>query len=124
MIFMNHFTKENRRPSACMKPFVQLLNPFAPHLGEELWHRLGEKAELTFSPWPAYDPALAKDDLITIAVQVMGKTRGTIEIEPGADQGTAEALAKEVPQVAAQLAGKQIRKVIFVKDKILNFVVG
>ncbi len=123
MIWVNHMTKQEKRPIACLKPFVQLLNPFAPHLAEELWQRMDE-ANLTYAPWPSYDPALAKDDLITIAVQVMGKTRGTIEIEPGADQATAEKLARELPSVAPQLAGKQVRKVIFVKDKILNFVVG
>jgi leucyl-tRNA synthetase len=123
MVFVNHMTKLTTRPRACLRPFVQLLNPFAPHLAEELWELLGEKSVLTFEPWPIFDPALAKDDIITIAVQVMGKTRGTIEIEPGSAQDVAEALAREVPQVASQLAGKTVKKVIFVKDKILNFVI-
>ncbi|MDR3607552.1 MAG: leucine--tRNA ligase [Oligoflexia bacterium] len=124
MIFINHMTKLSVRPRACLRPFVQLLNPFAPHLAEELWEVLGEKASLTTEAWPQFDSALAKDDLITIAVQVMGKTRGMVEIEPGAAQEAVEGAAKEIPQVAAQLAGKSIKKVIFVKDKILNFVVG
>jgi leucyl-tRNA synthetase len=123
MIWVNYMTKQEKRPITCLKPFVQLLNPFAPHLAEELWHRMGE-TNLTFAPWPVFDAALAKDDQITIAVQVMGKTRGTIDIEPGADQATAEKLARALPTVAPQLEGKQVRKVIFVKDKILNFVVG
>ncbi|HAR43578.1 MAG TPA: leucine--tRNA ligase, partial [Bdellovibrionales bacterium] len=122
MIFINHMTKLQSRPRKCLRPFIQLLNPFAPHLAEELWARSGEKSELTYEPWPAYDPALAKDDLITIAVQVMGKTRGTLDIEPGSAQEVLEKLAKDLPAVANQLQGKQIRKVIFVKDKILNFV--
>jgi leucyl-tRNA synthetase len=124
MVFVNHFTKLEKRSKTCLKPFVQLLNPFAPHLAEELWEMLGEKSSLTYEPWPAFDPALAKDDVITIAVQVMGKTRGTIELEPGSEQAKAEELAKQIPAVSAQLSGKQIKKVIFVKDKILNFVVG
>ncbi|RYZ68526.1 MAG: leucine--tRNA ligase, partial [Proteobacteria bacterium] len=124
MIFVNHFTKDGRRPRACMKPFVQLLNPFAPHMCEELWSRLGETELLTFAEWPAFDMALAKDDLVTMAVQVLGKTRGTIEVEPGADQSTVEALARALPAVEPQLQGKTVRKVIFVAGKIINFVVG
>jgi leucyl-tRNA synthetase len=124
MIFINHMTKAPNKPRSCLKPFVQLLNPFAPHLAEELWSLLGEKQELTFSAWPTFDPALAKDDLITVAVQVLGKTRGTVEVEPNSEQAVVEEKAKQIPGVAAQLQGKQIRKVIFVKDKILNFVVG
>jgi leucyl-tRNA synthetase len=124
MIFVNHMTKQKDKPIACLKPFVQLLNPFAPHLAEELWEMLAVKSSLTYSAWPIFDPALAKDDQVTIAIQVMGKTRGTVETEPGADQASVEKLAREVSSVANQLQGKQIRKVIFVKDKILNFVVG
>jgi leucyl-tRNA synthetase len=124
MIFINHFTKVGRRPRACLRPFVQLLNPFAPHLAEELWQVLGETETLTFAPWPSHDPELARDESIAVAVQVLGKTRGTVEVEPGAEQAAVEALAREIPAVRNQLAGKTVRKVIFVKDKILNFVVS
>jgi leucyl-tRNA synthetase len=124
MIFVNHMTKAAAKPRTCLRPFVQLLNPFTPHLAEELWQKLDEKSLLTFEPWPKYDPALAKDELLTIAVQVMGKTRGTVELEPGADQTTAESKAREIQSVLNHLEGKQIRKVIFVRDKILNFVVS
>jgi leucyl-tRNA synthetase len=124
MVFVNHMTKLPVRPKACLKPFIQLLNPFAPHIAEELWERIGEKSSLTYEPWPGFDPELVKDQKITIAVQVMGKTRGTIEAAPGIDQASAEKLAKEVASVVNQLQGKEIRKVIFVKDKILNFVVS
>ncbi|MGE4233240.1 MAG: leucine--tRNA ligase [Bacteriovoracia bacterium] len=123
MIFINHVTKLDKRPRSCMKLFVQLLNPFAPHLAEELWERLGEKSSLTYEPWPVFDPALAKDDTVTMAIQVMGKTRGNIEVDRDCDQAIVEKLAKEVSAVAKQLEGKQIKKVIFVKNKILNFVV-
>lgn len=124
MVFINHFTKLDKRPKACLKPFVQLLNPFAPHLAEELWSLLGERTELTYTPWPKFDEALAKDDAVTIAVQVLGKTRGTVDVEPGASQETVQKLATELASVQNQLAGKQIKKVIFVPNKIINFVVG
>jgi leucyl-tRNA synthetase len=124
MIFINHMTKAEKKSSKCLKPFVQTLAPFAPHLSEELWKKLGETAELSYAPWPSFDPALAKDDVITIAIQVMGKTRGTVEVEPGTDQQAIEKLAREIPSVAQQIQGKQIRKVIFVPGKIMNLVVG
>jgi leucyl-tRNA synthetase len=124
MVWVNHMTPLEKRPRACLKPFVQLLAPFAPHMAEEIWHRIGEKSELTYEPWPSFDPALAKDDLVTMAIQVMGKTRGTVEVEPGSDQAMVEAAARKIPQVLNQLEGKTVRKVIFVKDKIMNFVVG
>jgi leucyl-tRNA synthetase len=122
MIWVNHMTKLPVKPRECLKVFVQLLNPFAPHIAEELWEVLGEKSALTYEAWPQFDPALAKDDVITLAIQVMGKTRGTLNVAPGTEQAEIERLAKEIPQVANQLTGKEIRKVIFVKDKILNFV--
>ncbi len=125
MIFVNHFTAlKGPKPRACVRPFIQLLNPFAPHVAEELWSRLGEKEELTYAAWPKFDLAHAKDDQITIAVQVMGKTRGTVMVEPGAAQADVERLAKEIPQVQNQIQGKEIKKVIFVKDRILNFIAG
>jgi len=124
MIFVNHMTKLPQRPRKCLRPFIQLLNPFAPHLAEELWQLLGEKSELTYEPWPAFDPALAKDDQIQIGVQVLGKTRGAVSVEPGSDQATVEAAARANPDVAKHLEGKTIKKVIFVKDRILNYVVG
>ncbi len=124
MIFINHMTKQEKRSRACLRPFVQLLNPFAPHMAEELWQRLGEKESLTYARWPQFDPKYATADKITMAVQVLGKTRGSIEVSPGVSQEEAEKLAKAVEGVVRQLEGKTIRKVIFVKDKILNFVVG
>lgn len=124
MVFVNYMTGLKERPKACLVSFIQLLNPFAPHLAEELWNKMGLKEELTTAPWPVFDPALAKKNVITVAIQVLGKTRGTVEIEPGSDQAKVEEAARKIPQVAHQLEGKLIKKVIFVKDKILNFVTG
>jgi leucyl-tRNA synthetase len=124
MIFVNHFTKRQDRPAACMLPFIQCLAPFAPHLAEELWARTDQKGELSYATWPSFNPDLAKDDRITIAVQVLGKTRGTIEMDTDTSQEQVESAAKEVPTVQSQLSGKTIKKVIYVKGKIINFVVG
>jgi leucyl-tRNA synthetase len=122
MIFVNHFTKNETYPLECLKPFIQLLAPFAPHLAEELWERLGQPSLLSSTPWPTFDPALAKDDLVIIAVQVLGKTRGTIEVEPDTDQATIELKARALSTVESQLTGKTVKKVIYVKNKIINFV--
>jgi leucyl-tRNA synthetase len=124
MIFVNHMTQLKEKPRACLKPFIQLLQPFAPHLAEELWAIWGETAPLSYAPWPEFDPTLAKDQIISVAVQVMGKTRGIVDVEPGTDQAHVEDRARQLPTVAHQLEGKTVRKVIFVKDKIINFVVG
>ncbi len=124
MIFVNHFTKEPRKPRACLKPFVQLLHPFAPHIAEELWEKLGEKSLLSYAEWPKFDPAYVREDSVTIAIQVLGKTRGTVEVPAGSDQATVEKAARAIPQVAAQMEGKTVKKVIFVPGKIMNFVVG
>jgi leucyl-tRNA synthetase len=123
MVFVNHMTALDKKPRAALKPFVQLLAPIAPHIAEELWSRLGEKSVLCYEPWPEHDPALAKSDKITIAVQVLGKMRGTIEVESGCEQGVIEKLAKEITTVANHLKDKSITRVIYVKDKIINFIV-
>jgi leucyl-tRNA synthetase len=122
MVFVNHMTRLKEKPRACLIPFIQLMQPFAPHFAEELWSRLGQTSRLAYETWPSFDPALARDEMVTIAIQVMGKTRGTLEIEPGTEQAVVEKLAKEQSGVANHLTGKSIRKVIFVKDKIINFV--
>jgi leucyl-tRNA synthetase len=102
--------------------FLKLLSPFAPHVSEELWSQLGHKKLLAEEKWPTYDPKKVKEETVTIAVQVMGKLRGTITVNSGADQKEVEKLAKIEPNVAKYLTGKP-KKVIFVKDRLINFVI-
>ena len=123
MVFVNHFTAFEQTPKSAMRVFTQLLAPFAPHLAEEFWAVLGETESLSYSAWPSYNPELVKADSVTIAVQVLGKLRGTLEVEPGTDQATLESLAKQNTAVFRFLEGKEIAKVIYVPNKILNFVV-
>ncbi|WP_434555440.1 leucine--tRNA ligase [Prochlorothrix hollandica] len=103
---------------------VKLLAPFAPHLCEELWQRLGRSGSIHQQPWPVVDPEALVVDEITLVIQVMGKTRGTIQVPAGSDQGTLEqlALASEVAQ--RYIDGKTIRKTIVVPGKLVNIVVG
>jgi leucyl-tRNA synthetase len=103
---------------------VRLVAPMMPHLAEELWHRLGRTSLLATEPWPEADPALLAVQSITIAVQIMGKLRGTIEAPPGADADSVIAAAEAEPNVARQLEGRRIVKRIHVPDRIVNFVVA
>jgi leucyl-tRNA synthetase len=105
-----------------------LLAPFAPHVAEELWHEVvGPAARdrlLAEEPWPAFDPALVAADTVTIAVQVNGKLRGEVQAPATASEADVRALAEAEERVRAHLAGKAIRKVVYVPKRLLNFVVG
>jgi leucyl-tRNA synthetase len=101
---------------------AQIVNPLTPHIAEEVWELLGNKTILAQGSWPAHDPALLEDSVVTIAVQVNGKLRGTITVAKGADAKTCETAALELPAVAKQLDGKPPRKVIVVPEKIVNIV--
>ncbi len=106
-----------------LEVLVRLLGPMVPHLAEEMWQRLGHDTLLTDTPWPAADTALTVDDTVTLAIQVNGKLRGTIDISPGSAQLVVEPAALEVTNVAATIGGRPIRKTVFVPDKLVNFVV-
>ena len=101
---------------------VQTVNPMAPHLGEEAWRELGHDTFLAEEAWPEADQAFVVDDTITIAVQVNGKTRGTIDLPRDCPKDEAEATALALDAVVRQLDGKQPRKVIVVPNRIVNVV--
>jgi leucyl-tRNA synthetase len=123
MVFVNHFTAKNCAPRAAMTPFVQLLHPYAPHLAEEFWAALGRTDSLSYAAWPGFDPKLVAEDNMTIAIQVLGKLRGTIEVPATAAQEEIERLALALPTVAKFMDGKTVQKVIYVPKKLVNFVV-
>ncbi len=101
---------------------AQIVNPLTPHIAEEMWELLGNSTILAQGAWPAHDPALLEDNVVTMAVQVNGKLRGTITVAKGADAKTCETAALDLPAVAKQLDGKAPRKVIVVPEKIVNIV--
>jgi len=101
---------------------VKLLGPMMPHLGEELWHQLGHRRLLVDEPWPSADPRLVQDDTVTMAVQVAGKLRGTIDMPRDAPRDSVEPAALALPAVAKLLQGKAPRKVIVVPNRIVNVV--
>jgi leucyl-tRNA synthetase len=105
-----------------VEPLVQLVAPFAPHIAEEIWERFGHTKSVFDSGWPAYDEALATDALITMAVQVSGKTRGTIQVPKDVTQEGAVAAAMEDAGIAKFVTGSP-KKVVFVPGRLLNIVV-
>ncbi|MEO0480115.1 MAG: leucine--tRNA ligase [Planctomycetota bacterium] len=122
MIFVNDATKKAKALTRSqMLRFAQIVSPFAPHLGEELWERLGGEGQLAYSAWPDTDPKLLVDDTVKMAVQVLGKVRGTIEVAKDASKDDVLATAREA--VASRLEGKEVVKEIYVPGKIVNFVV-
>ena len=107
-----------------MEALARLANPLMPHITEEMWSALGGDGLLADQPWPEHDPALLVEDTVTLAVQVNGKMRGTIEVAADADNKVCENAALALPTVQAQLEGKQVRRVIVVPGKIVNVVAG
>ena len=101
---------------------VQVVGPMAPHLGEEAWQALGHDTMLADTPWPSADASLIVDETVTMAVQVNGKTRGTIEVARNSSKEDAEAAAMSLDAVARQLKGKIPKKVIVVPNRIVNVV--
>ncbi len=102
---------------------VRLIGPIMPHLGEELWRALGHERLLVDEPWPKADAALVMEDVVTVAIQVNGKLRATIELPRDADRQTAETAALALAPVTRAMGGKHARKIIVVPNRIINVVV-
>ncbi|HYR57819.1 MAG TPA: class I tRNA ligase family protein, partial [Chthoniobacteraceae bacterium] len=147
MICVNALIPTSPRPVAALRLLLQVLNPFAPHLTEELWEQLGKgmgetasgrKGEsplpplahspfpplLADQPWPQYDPALLIEDEIEIVVQVNGKLRDKIVVKKDATREEIEAAARASAKIAEWTAGKQIKKIVVVPGKLVNLVIG
>jgi leucyl-tRNA synthetase len=123
MIWSNAATSSATLPIESVKIFLRLLSPFAPHVAEELWSRLGEAELLCGQQWPSFDPALLVDETIQIVVQVNGKKRDLLGVARDADRATIEALALGSENVQRFLEGKTPRKVIVVPGRLVNIVV-
>ncbi|MDE2763508.1 MAG: leucine--tRNA ligase [Gemmatimonadota bacterium] len=126
MEYLNAVRAGGRTPvRAEVEPLVRLVAPFAPHIAEELWRRLGNRGSIfDGANWPEFDAAKAAERQVRVAVQVNGKVRGTVSAPKGADREAVVAAARAEPNVARHLAGMAVRKVIHVPDRLLNFVVA
>ena len=105
-----------------LSALARLIAPYAPHLAEECWRRLDEPGLVAATAWPVYDPALAEDDERVLPVQINGKRRGEIRAGAGASEAEVEKLVLDDPEIARRLEGLSIRRVIVVKDRIVNIV--
>jgi leucyl-tRNA synthetase len=123
MIFVNEVSKLTELPKALFSDFVKMLNVYAPHLGEELWEKLGNKASVSQESWPQYNEAFCKDDSVTIIVQVNGKIRDKFETAMNTEKEALEKQALSCSAVQKYLDGNTVKKIIAVPNKIVNIVV-
>ena len=123
MIFSNHVQSLSEININTLKTFLLLLNPFIPHMAEEINEHMNAYESLSYAEWPNFDPELAKEDLITIAIQVNGKLRGNIQVSAEIDDKTLKSDASQIDSVKKHLDGKDIIKKIVVPGRLVNFVV-
>jgi leucyl-tRNA synthetase len=102
---------------------ILLLSPFTPHFCEEIWEKMGKKTPLLLTSWPAYDPDLAREETITVVVQINGKLRDRFDAERGLEENELKTRALELERIRDIVTGKEVRKVIIIKDKLVNIVV-
>jgi leucyl-tRNA synthetase len=124
MIFVNHISRLETAPKKVIETFVLILAPLAPHIAEELWQKLGHKNTLAYEKWPKFDENLAKEKEIELAVQVLGKIKDRITVSADADEEEIKQIALTCPKVASAIAGKQVKKVIVIKSRLVNIVTG
>ncbi len=123
MIWVNAATAADRVPREALLNFLRILSPFAPHIAEELWSRLGGEGLICHQEWPVYDEALVVDETINVVVQVMGKKRDVLQVPAEADRATLEQLALASDNARRFMDGKEPRKVIVVPGRLVNIVV-
>jgi len=123
MVFSNHLRGLDEVPRVALEVFLMLLNPFSPHIAEEMWYLLGQKDELAYTEWPEYDEQLLVKDMVKLAVQVNGKVRAQIEVEVDSDKDAILKLAHDQISVRQHTEGKTIVKEIVVPNRIVNIVV-
>jgi leucyl-tRNA synthetase len=122
MILVNKFQEENCNQEI-FEMFLKIFSPFAPHLGEELWQSLGHKKSIFLEKWPEYNPELAKDAVKEVPVQINGKMRCKILVTEDMPEAEIKDLALEDEHVKKWLKGKEVKKFIYVKGKIINLVI-
>lgn len=123
MILLNALQKEEALNKDLMKDYVKLLHPFAPFVTEEMWEMLGEKPSILNTKWPVYQEEMTKDNVVQMVVQVNGKVRDNIEIEPGTPVEKMKELALQSPKTKSWVDGNEIVKIITVPNKLVNVVI-
>ena len=122
MTYVNYLSAMEKIPAQMYETLLRLISPFTPHLAEEMWARLGYSTLIVKESWPVGDTAFVQEDVVTMAVQLNGKVRGTISVAKMASNTEVESLALKLPNVERQINGKEIKKVIVVPGRIVNIV--
>jgi len=123
MEFINLASEKKEIGKKELKRFLILLSPFAPHLSEELWSKLGQKESIISEEWPKPDSDLVKDEIVTLVIQVNGKVRDKIEVEADISEEKAKDLAISREKVKKWTEGRKIKKIIFIPKKLINIVI-
>jgi len=123
MIFINEIFQEKKIHRALWEPFVQLISPYAPHIGEEMWEKLGKAPSVSSSEWPEWEEELTKEEEVTIVLQINGKVRAKVEMPAGSDVESLKKAAMENERIKQWTENKTIVKVIAVPDKLVNIVI-
>jgi leucyl-tRNA synthetase len=122
MILVNHLSRETVRPKVVIEKLVLILAPFAPHIAEELWEKLGHSESLAYEHWPEYNKEIIKEKEIELAVQVKGKIKDRIVVSADADEEQIKQKALSCEKVIAAMAGKEPKKIIVIKSRLVNIV--
>jgi leucyl-tRNA synthetase len=123
MIFVNEMNQKATRPREVMERFILLLAPYAPHIAEEIWERLGHERTLAYDAWPQADERYLARDTVTVVVQVNGKLRDSHELPADMDEARVKEIALASERLQPWIAGKTIVKAFYVPGKLLNLVV-
>ncbi len=124
MIFVNHLGRLETKPKKAIETFVLVLAPFSPHVAEELWQKFGHTNTLAHEKWPKFDENIAKEKEIELAVQVLGKIKDKIVVSADADEEQIKQKALACEKVAAAISGKEIKKIIVIKSRLVNIITG
>jgi leucyl-tRNA synthetase len=130
MEFNNYLLKAKKTPvvqsdawDEALRTLILLLAPACPHIAEELWERFGQPYSVHTQPWPVWDEEAAADEVITLVVQVDGKLRDRLQVSAGISEEEARELALASPKAQRHIEGKQVVKIVFVPDQLVNIVV-
>jgi len=122
MIFVNEMLNRPVKPKAAIEQFILILSPFAPHIAEELWQRLGYENTLAYEPWPKFDEKLAQDAQLEVPIQINGKLRSKVLVPPEIDEEQLKQRALDDEKIKQLIEGKQIRRVIIARKRLVNIV--
>ena len=123
MILLNELEKAGPLSGEEIKSLLKILHPFAPHMAQELWSRVGNQSYLDFESWPVYDATLIKDEKIKLAFQVNGKTRDVVEADAAITEAAAKELALTNDKIKKTMGEGTPKKVIYVDKKLVNIVI-